>query len=63
VDAIEQAFGRHNVDYGQIIKTYGTEKSIEQQRRYSAPKITEVQKKAIFGYPDWYPLATAGSLR
>ena len=46
VDAIEQALGEHNVDYGQIIKTYGTEESIEQQRRYSAPKITESEKKA-----------------
>jgi hypothetical protein len=28
------------VDYGQIIKSYGTEVSVESQRRYSAPKIT-----------------------
>ena len=41
-----------NVDYGQIIKTYGTEQSVEAQRRYSAPKITESEKKAIFGDPD-----------
>jgi transposase-like protein len=37
VEAIEEAFGKHNVDYGQIIKTYGTEESVEAQRRYSAP--------------------------
>src|SRR5258708_7266341 len=37
VDAIDLAFGG-NVDYGQIIKTYGIE-SVEAQRRYSAPKI------------------------
>src|SRR5580658_3792284 len=29
VAAIERAFGAHNVDYGQIIKTYGSEESIE----------------------------------
>jgi len=40
------------VDYGQIIKTYGTEESIEAQRRYSAPKIASIEKKAIYGRPD-----------
>jgi IS1 family transposase len=59
VDAIELAFGKHNVDYGQIIKTYGTEESVEAQRRYSAPKITESEKKGIFGYPDWDFISTS----
>lgn len=59
VTAIEEAFGKHNVDYGQIIKTYGTEESVEAQRRYSAPKITESQKKAVFGYPDWDLVSTS----
>ena len=49
VSAIGEAFGPHNVDYGQIIKTYGQEESVEAQRRYSAPKITESQKKGVFG--------------
>jgi len=48
VDAIGTAFSG-DVDYGQIIKTYGTEQSVEAQRRYSAPKITGMEKKAIFG--------------
>jgi hypothetical protein len=39
VEAIDWAF-RRNVDYGQIIKIYGAEESVEAQRRYSAPKIT-----------------------
>jgi hypothetical protein len=26
---------------------------VEAQRRYSAPKITESEKKGVFGYPDW----------
>lgn len=59
VDAIEQALGKHNVDYGQIIKTYGTEESIEQQRPYSAPKIAESEKKSVFGYPDWDFISTS----
>jgi IS1 family transposase len=59
VEAIEEAFGKHNVDYGQIIKTYGTEESVEQQRRYSAPKITESKKNGVFGYPDWEFISTS----
>ena len=59
VAAIGHVFGEHNVDYGQIIKTYGKEESIEQQRRYSAPKITESEKKAVFGYPDWDLVSTS----
>lgn len=58
VDAIDWAFGR-NVDYGQIIKTYGTEESIEAQRRYSAPKIIDSEKKAIFGSPDFDLISTS----
>ncbi len=59
VAAIEESFGRHNVDYGQIIKTYGTESSVEAQCRYSAPKITDSQKKDVFGYPDWDFISTS----
>lgn len=58
VDAIDWAFGR-NVDYGQIIKTYGTEESIEAQRRYSAPKISTAEKKAIFGRPNFDLISTS----
>jgi IS1 family transposase len=59
VSAIGDAFGKNNVDYGQIMKTYGTEQSVEAQRRYSAPKITESEKKGIFGYPDWDFISTS----
>ncbi len=50
VNAVEGAFGA-DVDYGQIIKTYGTE-SVEGQRRYSQPDILSSEKKVIVGYPD-----------
>ncbi len=50
VDAIEMAFGG-DADYGQIIKTYGVETSIQPQRRYSQPEITAIEKKAISGRP------------
>ena len=58
VEAIVWAFGR-NVDYGQIIKVYGTEESVEAQRRYSAPKITSSEKKAVFGRPDFDLISTS----
>jgi IS1 family transposase len=58
VDAIDWAFGG-KVDYGQIIKTYGTEELVEAQRRYSAPKITAVEKKAIVGHPEFDLISTS----
>jgi IS1 family transposase len=58
VEAIDWAFGG-NVDYGQIIKTYGTEESIEAQRRYSAPAIKSIEKKAIFGRPEFDLISTS----
>jgi hypothetical protein len=58
VEAIDWAFGG-NVDYGQIIKTYGTEESVEAQRRYSAPKISSIEKKAICGRPDFDLISTS----
>jgi IS1 family transposase len=58
VDAIDWAFSG-KVDYGQIIKTYGTEESVEAQRRYSAPKISGIEKKAIVGRPDFDLISTS----
>ena len=58
VDAIDWAFGG-NVDYGQIIKTYTTEESIEAQRRYSAPRISTSEKKTISGRPDFDLISTS----
>jgi IS1 family transposase len=59
VNAIDWAFSG-NVDYGQIIKTYGTEESaVEAQRRYSAPKIKTSEKKSIVGRPDFDLISTS----
>lgn len=58
VDAVDWAFSG-NVDYGQIVKTYGIEESVEAQRRYSAPSITAVEKKAICGRPDFDLISTS----
>ncbi len=51
VDAIEKAFGA-NVDYAQIIKTYGHEE-VSNNRRYSAPEFVSSEKKIIAGTPDY----------
>jgi IS1 family transposase len=59
VDAIDWAFGGKGVDYAQIIKTYGVEESVEAQRRYSAPKISGIEKKAIFGRPNFDLISTS----
>jgi IS1 family transposase len=59
VEAIDWAFSGKGVDFGQIIKTYGTEESVEAQRRYSAPKISSIEKKAVFGRPNFDLISTS----
>jgi hypothetical protein len=44
------AFGG-NVDYAQIIKTYGHEE-VGNNRRYSAPEFVSSEKKVVVGNPD-----------
>ncbi len=56
--AVEIAFGG-NVDYGQIIKTYGTEQSVDTQRRYSVPEISAIEKKVLAGRPDFDLISTS----
>jgi IS1 family transposase len=52
VEAIENAFGM-NVDFGMIIKNYGADKGEHhQERRYSAPEVTSMQKIEVMGRPD-----------
>src|ERR1035441_795406 len=50
VDAIENAFGC-DVDYAQIIKTYGYVE-IGGNRRYSAPDFVSCEKNVVMGKPD-----------
>jgi IS1 family transposase len=50
VDAIENSFGA-DVDYAQIIKTYGHEE-VSNNRRYSAPEFVSSEKRVIVGSPD-----------
>ena len=50
VEAMESAFGA-DVDYAQIVKTYGHEE-VSDNRRYSAPEFVSSEKKVITGNPD-----------
>lgn len=57
VAAMESAFGG-DVDYAQIIKTYGREETID-NRRYSAPEFVSSEKKIFVGNPDVRLISTS----
>jgi IS1 family transposase len=57
VEAIEKAFGT-NVDYGQIVKTYGHVEGSD-NCRYSAPDFVSCEKKVLFGSPDEKLISTS----
>jgi IS1 family transposase len=51
IEAVENAFGM-GVDFGMIIKSYGVDKGEHhQERRYSAPEVTSMQKINVVGNP------------
>jgi IS1 family transposase len=59
VEAVENAFGM-DVDFGMIIKTYGVDKGEHhQERRYSAPEVTSMDKLHIVGNPDMDLVSTS----
>jgi len=59
IDAIDEAFGSE-VDYGMVIKNYGTDTGEHhQERRYSAPRITFCEKREIAGHPDMDLVSTS----
>jgi IS1 family transposase len=57
VEAVENAFGAE-VDYAQIVKTYGRE-DVSDNRRYSAPDFVSSEKKVIVGHPDERLISTS----
>jgi IS1 family transposase len=58
VGAIEDGFGA-DADYGQIIKVYGTETVVADNRRYSAPALTSIEKKIVAGNPNYDLISTS----
>jgi IS1 family transposase len=57
VEAVENAFGAE-VDYPQIVKTYGHEE-VSDKRRYSAPDFVSSEKKVVIGHPDERLISTS----
>jgi len=55
--AVESAFGA-DVDFAQIIKTYGHEE-MSDNRRYSAPEFVSSEKKVITGRPNFDLISTS----
>ena len=59
VEAIEGAFGM-NVDFGMIIKSYGVDRGEHhQERRYSAPEVTSIEKMVVMGQPNMDLISTS----
>ena len=49
--AVEGAFGG-DVDFAQVIKAYGKEPGEDNERRYSPPVCTDIEKRRVEGNPD-----------
>ena len=50
-EAVEGAFGG-DVDFAQVIKSYGKEPGEDNERKYSPPVCTDIEKRRIEGNPD-----------
>ena len=59
VEAMENAFGM-NVDYGMIFKNYGADwGQHHQERRYSAPDVVSIERRAVSGRPEMDLISTS----
>jgi len=59
VEAMENAFGA-DVDYGMIMKNYGADwGQHHQERRYSAPDVVSIERRAVSGRPDMDLISTS----
>lgn len=57
VDAVERGFGSE-VDYAQVVKTYGASE-LSDQRRYSPATLTSIKKIVVSGTPDETLISTS----
>lgn len=57
--AVEDGFGWAGADYAQIVKLYGKEPDVDNQRRYSPAICTGTLKTPIFGRPDMDLVSTS----
>lgn len=58
VDSVELAFGSE-VDYGMIIKTYGSDGGKDNERRYSAPDMISIEKRVMASNPNYALISTS----
>ena len=59
IEAVENAFGA-DVDYGMAIKNYGADTGEHhQERRYSAPEVTSIERRAVAGRPEMDLISTS----
>lgn len=58
VDAVERGFGT-DVDFGQIVKSYGALESHSQEHRYSQPHVQSIQKYIVMGDPNAEQICTS----
>jgi len=57
--AVDNAFGM-GADFGMIIKSYGVDRGEHhQERRYSAPEVTSMEKMVVMGRPDMDLISTS----
>lgn len=59
VSAVENAFGWAGCDFAQLVKTYGTDPDVDNQRRYSPAVCTGAVKTHIMGRPDMDLVSTS----
>jgi IS1 family transposase len=59
IEAVENAFGSE-VDYGMAIKNYGADTGEHhQERRYSAPDVVSIERRAVCGRPEMDLISTS----
>ena len=59
IEAVENAFGA-DVDYGMAIKQYGNDTGQHhQERRYSAPEVTSIDRRVVAGRPEMDLISTS----
>src|SRR2546429_1054496 len=59
IEAVENAFGA-DVDYGMAIKQYGADSGQHhQERRYSAPEVTSIDRRVVAGRPEMDLISTS----
>ena len=57
VSAVFLAFGKHAIDFAQLVKEYS--RSALDERRYSPPEIVKSEKHVVFGDPDLRAVSTS----